>query len=99
MGAVCVYLLMGLIWALLYLLIAQTIPGAFSGLEQLNWYENFSAVAYYSFVTLTTLGYGDITPVAPLARFLAYMEAVAGVFYMAILVASLIGVAINRTQK
>ena len=98
-GAVCVYLLMGLIWALLYLLIAQTIPGAFTGLEQLNWYENFSAVAYYSFVTLTTLGYGDITPVAPLARFLAYMEAVAGVFYMAILVASLIGVAINRTQK
>ena len=49
----------------------------------------------YSFVTLTTLGYGDISPVLPLARFLVYMEAIVGVFYMAILVASLIGVRLS----
>lgn len=98
-GAICIYLLMGLIWALMYLFIAQAIPGAFNGLEQLVWYENFADVAYYSFVTLTTLGYGDITPVAPVARFLVYMEAVVGVFYMAILVASLIGVSINESNK
>jgi hypothetical protein len=94
-GAICIYLLVGLIWALLYLFIAQTIPDAFNGLEQLVWYDNFADVAYFSFVTLTTLGYGDISPVIPIARFLVYMEAIVGVFYMAILVASLIGIRIS----
>jgi len=98
-GAICIYLLMGLIWALMYLFIAQAIPGAFNGVDQLVWYDNFADVAYYSYVTLTTLGYGDISPVAPIARFLVYMEAVVGVFYMAILVASLIGVGINESRK
>lgn len=98
-GAICIYLLMGLIWTLMYLFLAQAIPDAFNGLEQLVWYDNFADVAYYSYVTLTTLGYGDISPVAPIARFLVYMEAVVGVFYMAILVASLIGVGINESQK
>ncbi len=91
-GAICIYLLIGLIWALSYLMIAQAVPGAFNGLEQLIWYDNFADVAYYSFVTLTTLGYGDISPVTPIARFLVFMEAIVGVFYMAILVASLIGI-------
>ncbi len=91
-GAICIYLLMGLIWTLLYLLIAQTMPGAFNGLEQVIWYDNFADVAYYSFVTLTTLGYGDISPKTPVARFVVYMEAIVGVFYMAILVASMIGI-------
>jgi len=98
-GAICIYLLMGLIWALMYLFIAQAIPGAFNGVEQMVWYDNFADVAYYSYVTLTTLGYGDISPVAPIARFLVYMEAVVGVFYMAILVASLIGVGINESKR
>jgi len=98
-GAICIYLLMGLIWALMYMFIAQAIPGAFNGVEQLVWYENFADVAYYSYVTLTTLGYGDISPVAPIARFLVYMEAVVGVFYMAVLVASLIGVGIAENKK
>lgn len=98
-GAICIYLLMGLIWALMYLFLAQLIPNAFNGVEQLVWYDNFADVAYYSYVTLTTLGYGDISPVAPIARFLVYMEAVVGVFYMAILVASLIGVGISDVQK
>jgi len=95
-GAICIYLLIGLVWTLSYLLIAQAIPDAFNGLEQAVWYDNFADVAYYSFVTLTTLGYGDISPVIPVARFLVYMEAIVGVFYMAILVASLIGI---RTSK
>jgi len=98
-GAICIYLLMGLIWALMYLFIAQAIPGAFNGIEQMVWYDNFADVAYYSYVTLTTLGYGDISPVAPIARFLVYMEAVVGVFYMAILVASLIGAGVSNSQE
>ncbi len=98
-GAICIYLLMGLIWALMYMFLAQAIPGAFNGLEQVVWYENFSVISYYSFVTLTTLGYGDISPVAPVARFLVSMQAVVGVFYMAILVASLIGVGIVENSR
>ena len=95
-GAICIYLLIGLVWTLSYLFIAQAIPDAFNGLEQAVWYDNFADAAYYSFVTLTTLGYGDISPVIPVARFLVFMEAIVGVFYMAILVASLIGI---RTSK
>jgi hypothetical protein len=98
-GAICIYLLMGLIWTMLYLSLAQAVPGAFNGLEQLVWYDNFADVAYFSYVTLTTLGYGDITPVTPVARFLVYMEAIAGVFYMAILVASLIGIRISAQHS
>nr|WP_269764034.1 potassium channel family protein [Shewanella benthica] len=47
-------------------------------------------MAYFSFVTLTTLGYGDISPISPFSQVLVYMEAIAGVFYMAIVVASLV---------
>jgi len=98
-GAICIYLLMGLIWALIYMLIAQSIPNAFTGVEQQVWYDNFADISYYSYVTLTTLGYGDISPVAPIARFFVYMEAVVGVFYMAVLVASLIGVGIAEKKQ
>jgi voltage-gated potassium channel len=98
-GAICIYLLIGLVWALLYLFIAQTIPEAFNGLEQRVWYDNFANVAYFSFVTLTTLGYGDISPAIPIARFLVYMEAIVGVFYMAILVASLIGIRVSALHS
>lgn len=95
-GAICIYLLLGLIWTIMYLLIAQAVPDAFNGLQQAPWYENFSELSYYSFVTLTTLGYGDISPKLPIPKFLAYMEAVVGVLYIAILVASLIGVRMSH---
>jgi voltage-gated potassium channel len=95
-GAICIYMLLALIWAMLYLLIAEALPGSFNGLPQAPWLENFSAATYFSFVTITTLGYGDISPVLPLARFLVTMEAIVGVFYMAIVVASLIGVRMSE---
>ena len=94
-GAICIYMLLALIWALLYLFIAEIFPGSFNGLPQAPWLENFSTATYFSFVTITTLGYGDISPVLPLARFLVTMEAIVGVFYMAIVVASLIGVRLS----
>jgi len=97
-GSICIYLLLGLIWTTLYLLVLEVSPDAFNGLAHASWYQNFPVVTYYSFVTLTTLGYGDISPLAPLARFLVFMEAVVGVFYMAILVASLIGVRMTAHQ-
>ena len=97
-GAICIYMLLGLIWAMLYLFIAEAVPGAFNGLPHAPWLDNFAAAIYFSFVTITTLGYGDISPVLPLARFLVLMEAIIGVFYMAILVASLIGVRMSDRE-
>lgn len=91
-GSICIYLLLGLLWAFAYLIVEAFLPGSMTGLEHDLWQENTSELIYYSIVTLTTLGYGDITPTQPITQFLAYMEAVTGVFYMAILVASLIGI-------
>lgn len=89
-GSLTLYLLLGLIWTIIYLLILLMDPNAFSGIEVANWQQGFSRVAYYSYVTLTTLGYGDILPTNHVAQFFVYMEAIIGVFYMAIIVASLI---------
>lgn len=91
-GAICIYLLLGYIWSLGYLFLAEFSPQAFNGLQQASWHDNFFDALYFSFVTLTTLGYGDISPAMPVARFLVIMEAVVGMFYISILVASLVGV-------
>lgn len=89
-GSLTLYMLLGLIWAMIYLLILAMDPQAFSGIESTNWQQIFARVAYYSFVTLTTLGYGDVLPTNHIAEFFVYMEAIVGVFYMAIVVSSLI---------
>jgi hypothetical protein len=89
-GAICVYLLLGSIWAVIYAMIEQISPGSFSGSGLVSGaYEDVRWV-YFSFITLTTLGYGDITPVTNTARVLVYAEAVVGVFYMAVMVAGLV---------
>ena len=95
-GAACIFLLLGLAWATLYMALVEVVPDAFTGLESAHWSETFPDLVYFSFVTLTTLGYGDVGPAAPLARFLAYMEAIVGQFYIAIVVASLIGARFSR---
>ena len=90
-GAVCVYLLLGLIWALLYELLAFLWPiGMFQGLTAQENSFQFDSFLYFSFVTLTTAGYGDITPLNPMARTIAYLEMITGQFYMAILVSGLV---------
>ncbi len=98
-GSVSVYLLLGVIWTLIYLVLLTFDANALSGIQFGNWRESFPQAAYYSFVTLTTLGYGDILPASHLARFFAYMEAIAGVFYMAIVVASLVSTAITESTN
>lgn len=91
-GAVAIYLMLGVLWALMYTTVAELNPAAFSGaLPPAGAKEWDIDWLYYSFVTLTTLGYGDILPVSATARALAYSEAVIGVFYMAVLVAALVG--------
>ncbi|MDH3604713.1 MAG: ion channel [Candidatus Tectomicrobia bacterium] len=92
-GAVCVYMLMALTWAGLYMLIEWFHPASFyastasSPDQALDWSDLF----YFSYTTLTTLGYGDITPVTSAARSMATLEAACGVLYTAILVARLVG--------
>ncbi len=98
-GSLTLYILLGLIWATIYLLILAMDPQAFSGIEAGSWQEIFSRVAYYSFVTLTTLGYGDILPTNHIAEFFVYMEAIIGVFYMAIIVSSLISLRLAAIQE
>lgn len=90
-GAVCVYLLMALAWAVGYALLALYMDGAFEGLIGVEFGVIWPELIYFSFVTLTTLGYGDISPVNSLAKALAYLEAVVGQMYIAILIAGLIG--------
>ena len=92
LGAICLYLLLGLIWAVTYTLLQLQFPKSFQMLqEQSQWFPLFPDFIYFSFVTITTLGFGDISPTLPVARFLVYLEAIIGQFYLAILVASLVG--------
>lgn len=97
-GAICVFLLLGMIWAFAYSLLELAVPNSFNGLGTLNSSEFDSGWLYFSFVTLTTLGYGDITPATGIARTLAYMQAVAGQFYVAVLVAGLVSAYISDKQ-
>jgi voltage-gated potassium channel len=99
-GAICVYLMLGVIWALSYELMEATIPGSFGGLtESAQSSGSSSDWVYFSFVTLTTLGYGDVLPLTDFARTLAYFEAIVGQFYLAVLVAGLVGAYLSENQR
>ena len=97
-GSITIYLLIGIIWALLYGLIEVLIEGSFSGNLLNLGGSRFWDLIYFSFVTLTTLGYGDILPMNTYARTLAYIEAIVGQFYIALLVASLVGAHLSDRQ-
>ena len=90
-GAVAAYLLLGLAWALAYESVALLATGAFSGASVAG--AGRPRFIYFSFVTLTTVGYGDVTPVHPVARSLAIAEALTGQLYPAILLARLVSLA------
>src|SRR5262245_9830583 len=97
LGAVCGYLFLGLAWAVLYGMIEEIRPGSFAISPRLVTGGEVArplphVLTYYSFVTLTTVGYGDISPVSSAARTLAWMEAITGQFYLAVIVAGLVSV-------
>ena len=98
-GAGCVYLLLGIIWSQAYFFVNVIMPGSFKGNLSLDMQIQSSDFVYYSFVTLTTLGYGDIMPLSATARSLAYMEAIFGQFYIAILVAGLVSIHITNKLR
>jgi hypothetical protein len=99
--AACVYLILGVIFALFYASISELDSGAFAPIAAAGTASDgpdagtrASALAkwvYFSFVTLTTVGFGDITPIAPVARSVVILEALLGQFFVAVLVARLVG--------
>jgi len=96
-GAINIYLMVGLAFAFMFGLIEHLQPGSFAGLaEKMNAPDSILNFIYFSFITLTTLGYGDITPLTPYATTASFTEAVFGQLYLAILVARLVGLYIAR---
>jgi hypothetical protein len=91
-ASIAAYLMLGLMWTVAYWFVDQVTPGgAFSfnterGMHSMNGFTGF----YFSFITLSTVGYGDITPVSQAARWLAAMEAMTGSLYVAVLIARLV---------
>jgi len=86
-GGISVYLLLGFLWTLFYVLIYHFDPKAFFVIHP--WQDSF--LFYFIFSTLTTLGYGDISPSNKAAMVLANLEAIAGQLYLAIFISRLVG--------
>ena len=105
LGAITVYLLAGLAWSEIHSLVELVSPGSYAFLQDpeltgLDLYRILGRrMIYYSFVTLTTLGYGDIVPVAPPARTLSWLEAFSGQLYLAVMVARVVGLQLSQGQR
>jgi hypothetical protein len=100
LAAINAYLCIGLMFAFLYANVALAFPGSFSGTfmdEQIH--QQMEGFIYYSFVTMTTLGYGDITPHTILAGTLAYAQAVVGQLYVALTIARIVGIQVSQEAR
>jgi len=99
-GTISVYILLGLCWTNIYQIVDFFTPGSFIFSNpiierNLDWTDYL----YYSFVTLTTLGYGDIVPTAPQARSCAILEAISGVIFIAVMVSKTIGLYVSELRS
>jgi hypothetical protein len=97
-AAISVYLMMGIMWAGVYALMGNLDPSSFEIGSLENKDPNF-IYTYYSFVTLTTLGYGDIAPMTDIAYSLAIMEAIIGQLFLTVLVARLVALHITHSNE
>lgn len=99
-GAIAVYLLLGMMWGVAYDLIFLEIPGSFQPADLGDPKSSaITNLVYFSFVTLTTVGYGHITPVHPMVRSLATLEALVGQLYPAILIGRLVAMELQYRQS
>lgn len=98
-GAVSVYLLIGGTWSTIYTFLEAVQPGSFviDSTYNIDGIVNWSDLLYYSYATLTTLGYGDVIPVTSHARSLAVIEAIIGVMYLATIISRLVGLFISKS--
>ena len=90
-GAVAAYMMLGLLWALCYGVVHYFYPGAYA-VQGAPTELDIAELVFFSFVVLTSTGFGDIVPLLMPSRFLAVLEALTGVMYVAILIARLTGV-------
>lgn len=96
-GAIAVYLLIGVCFSFVYELVYTLNPESFKGVgEGVTVHTTFT---YFSFVTMTTLGYGDITPLTKIGGTFATLEAIIGQLYLTILVARLVGMHISQGPR
>lgn len=103
-GAFCGYLLAGIAWSSMYLLVEECSPGAYDISPDIAWEmgnpdSRRSLFNYFSFTTLTTLGFGDVVPKHPLACSLAWLEAAFGQFYVAVMVSQLVGLKLEGQSQ
>lgn len=98
-GGICIYLFLGFLWSELYVITELFTPGSFSLTQEgLSLTAIKSELNYFSFVTLATLGYGEITPMSNMARTLAVIEAVTGQMFVAVFIARLVGFHLVRPE-
>lgn len=95
-GAFCAFLLMGMGFGISHAAIALLVPGSYIGLAADTPNLTVNAI-YFSYVTMTTLGFGDITPLEPLSRTLTYLEAILGQGFIAVIVARFVGMEVAET--
>ena len=98
-GSIVIYLLLGLIWAEAYMLAAHLNPGSFAGTLPEGQNALSAHLTYFSFVTLTTIGYGDITAVSSGARVLVMLEGLLGQLFPAIFIAKLVSQQLEDSRK
>lgn len=104
-GALCAYLFIGMLFALLYAHMEFRVPGSFHlagepiSAQHAGEAATMPIFTYYSFVTLVTLGYGDIVPVTEHARSVAWLEALIGQLYLAVMVATLVGLRVSEAYE
>lgn len=103
LGAVCGYLFLGLGWAVIYSMIESLWPSSFEISRSIATQPETArplsdVLTYYSFVTLTTLGYGDVVAATPTTRTCSWMEAITGQFYLAVIVAGVVTMLVGRSN-
>lgn len=98
-GAAAAYMLLGILWAYLYLIAQHIHDGAFTLYGQVVLVMPASELIYFSYTTLTSTGFGDIAPLHPATRALANLEQICGVLFVAILIARLAGIYPERQRN
>ncbi len=102
MGGLCVYVLIGVFWTMVFVNLELINPGSFSfGVQGAHpgLIKTYNLAMYYSFVTLMTIGYGDVVPLSKMAQTLTILEGLIGQFYLIFFMASLVGLYIHKRQK
>ena len=97
-AAVAVYLLIALMWTFIYRVFGLLYPGSFA-IAHSKLLDAENIYLYFSFVTITTLGYGDITPIGSQAIALSVLEAITGQIYLVVVVAWFVGMYVSRKSK